>query len=70
MSAPFDNVVWIRLEKPTFDLVGVVLSSFGVTGVCVGVALVLGGCLGLLRIRRSRNRPPEDAPLTLGLQAR
>jgi hypothetical protein len=69
LSAPFENVTWIRFEKPTFDLIGVVLSSFGITGICVGVALVLGLGLGLLRIRRSQSRGADDAPLSLGLHA-
>ena len=69
MNTPFRDVTWIRLEKPTFDLIGVVLSSFGITGICVGIALLLGLCFGLLRIRRTQSRCEQDAPLTLGLSA-
>lgn len=68
MSAPLD-VIWIRLEKPSFDLVGVILSSLGITGICIGVALALGCCWGLLLIRRSRARRSFDAEISLGLRA-
>jgi hypothetical protein len=61
------NVVWIRLEKPTFDLIGVVLSSLGITGLCVGVALFLGCCWGLALIRRARTRPAFQTDVQLGL---
>jgi hypothetical protein len=63
------NVIWIRLEKPTFDLIGVVLSSFGITGICVGVALALGACWGLVLIRRGRQRTPFHSDVALGLDA-
>lgn len=66
---PFSDVIWIRLEKPTFDLVGVLVSSFGITGVCVAVALGLGACCGALLIRRSRARRPYEPEFSLGLRA-
>ncbi len=61
------NVIWIRLERPSFDLIGVVLSSFGITGICVGVALLLGACWGVALIRRGRSRQPFQAEASLGL---
>jgi hypothetical protein len=67
MSGTPGNVIWIRLAKPSFDLIGVILSSFGITGICVGVAIVLGACWGLLLIRRSRRRAPLEPGLGLGL---
>jgi len=55
-------VTWIKVEKPTFDLVGVVLGSFRLTGVLLLVALVLGLALGtgLVLSRRRRALPPLD----------
>jgi hypothetical protein len=67
MNGAPGSVIWIRLEKPTFDLIGVVLSSFGITGICVGIALALGACWGLLLIQRSRRRAPLEPGLGLGL---
>ena len=63
------NVIWIRLEKPSFDLIGVVLSSFGITGVCIGVAMLLGACWGVALIRRGRSRQPFQTDVSLGLDA-
>ena len=31
-----ENVTWIKVERPVFDLVGVVLSSLGLAGICAG----------------------------------
>jgi hypothetical protein len=54
------TVTWIKVQKPTFDLVGVVLSSFALAGVCVLVALALGAVLGFAFILRSRRQPPRS----------
>ena len=54
MVAP--PVTWIKVEKPTFDLVGIVLGSFHLAGALVVVALVLGIAFGAVLIR-SRRRP-------------
>jgi hypothetical protein len=52
---PGESVMWIKVTKPTFDLVGVLLSSLGLTTILVGVAVVLGVVFGLsLIIRRRR----------------
>ena len=67
-AAPFENVTWIRLEKPAFDLFGVIISSLSLTGICIGIALALGGCWGLLLIRRARQRVELEPPLTLRLE--
>jgi ABC-type spermidine/putrescine transport system permease subunit II len=48
------TVIWVPVQKPTFDLVGVVLSSLGLAGICAAVALVLGIALGVVLIRRAR----------------
>ena len=52
---PGESVIWIKVAKPTFDLAGVLLSSLGLTGILVVVALLLGLVIGLsLIIRRRR----------------
>lgn len=55
-------VTWIRVEKPTFDLVGVVLGSFRLAGTLLVVALVLGCVFGAALIL-SRRRPAAGSPL-------
>jgi ABC-type spermidine/putrescine transport system permease subunit II len=50
------SLTWIHVQKPTFDLVGVVLSSFGIAGICAAVALVLGTALGIFFIARARRQ--------------
>lgn len=54
-------ITWIKVEKPSFDLVGVVLGSFKLAGVLLAVALVLGCVFGAWLIL-SRRRP-APAPL-------
>jgi len=54
------SITWIKVQKPTFDLVGVVLGSFALAGVCLLVALALGVVLGLGFILRSRRLPPRS----------
>jgi hypothetical protein len=52
--------VWVTVERPTFDLVGVVLSSLGIAGICAAAALVLGIVLGVSFVLRRRRRPPAS----------
>lgn len=54
-------ITWIKVEKPTFDLVGVVLGSFRLAGVLLVVAFVLGVVFGAALIL-SRRRP-QPGPL-------
>jgi hypothetical protein len=58
-------VTWIRVEKPTFDLVGVLLSSLELTGFILALAVVLGILLGVSLIRRRRAGLAENQPLSL-----
>jgi len=61
---PADHAVtWIKVERPTFDLVGVLVSSFEITGFLLAAAVGLGGLLGLSLIyhRRRSGSPPLDA---------
>ena len=51
---PPGPITWVKVEKPVFDLVGVVVSSFKLAGLVAGVALVLGTLLGLFLILRHR----------------
>lgn len=53
LAAP-PNVIFIKVEKPVFDLVGVVLYSLGLAGVCAVVALALGSAFGVVLIVRNR----------------
>jgi hypothetical protein len=55
-------VTWIKVEKPTFDLVGVVLGSFRLAGILLVVALVLGVIFGAALIV-NRRRPEATTPL-------
>jgi hypothetical protein len=62
-------VTWIKVEKPTFDLVGVVLGSFRLAGVLLLVAVILGAVFGAVLIRsRRRPQPPplDEVSLHLG----
>lgn len=54
-------VTWIKVEKPVFDLVGVVLGSFTAAGLLVAAALVLGTAAGVLLIRRRRHQTQSAA---------
>jgi hypothetical protein len=61
-------VTWIKVEKPTFDLVGVVLGSFKLAGVLLVVALALGVFFGtslILSRRRAARGPLDDVSLHL-----
>jgi positive regulator of sigma E activity len=60
------QVTWIRVEKPVFDLAGILISSLGITGICVLVAVLLGGAWGAWLVRRNARRPEQHDPaLTL-----
>jgi hypothetical protein len=62
MGAIGQAVTWIKVEKPTFDLVGVVLGSFRLAGILLVVAVILGALFGavLIRSRRRLQPPPLD----------
>ena len=62
-------VTWIKVEKPTFDLVGVVLGSFRLAGALLVVAFVLGVFFGAVLIRARRRPQPtpiDEVSLHLG----
>ena len=56
MLATEPSVTWIKVEKPVFDLVGVVLGSFHLAGILLVLAFVLGVAFGACLIL-SRRRP-------------
>jgi hypothetical protein len=63
-----EAVTWIKVDRPVFDLVGVVLNSLGLAAVCAGVALSLGTALGIGFIVRDRRTPADlRHPLSLDL---
>jgi hypothetical protein len=51
-------ITWIKVEKPTFDLIGVVVGSLTLAGALVVVALLLGLIFALVLIRRDSHHPP------------
>ena len=61
---PADHAItWIKVERPTFDLVGVIMSSFELTGLLLVFAVLVGLLLGLSLILRRRHSglPAIDA---------
>ena len=64
-------VSWIKVDKPSLDLAGVVLSSFRLAGILLLLAVALGLLLGaaLLRSRR-RPRPTPIEAVSLRFNAR
>jgi hypothetical protein len=65
-------VTWIKVEKPTFDLVGVVLGSFKLAGFLLVAAFLVGLVMGTVLIiarRRTGPAPPLD-DVSLHLDAR
>lgn len=58
MSAQAAQTIWIKVEKPTFDLVGVIVSSLSIAGLCALAALLLGVGMGISFILHRRRHPP------------
>ena len=56
-----ETITWIKVQKPTFNLIGVIVGALAVTGVLVLCAVVLGVLLGIITIiRRQRRSPGAD----------
>jgi ABC-type dipeptide/oligopeptide/nickel transport system permease component len=51
-----ETVTWIKVEKPVFDLVGVVLNSLGLAFLCAVVSFSLGIVLGAYFVVRRRRQ--------------
>ena len=64
---PGESVIWIKVAKPTFDLVGVLISSLGLTSILVGLALLLGAAIGLSLILRRRHQHHGQAVAAVSL---
>lgn len=68
MNPPDHAVTWIKVERPTFDLVGVIVSSFELTGLLLIFAVAVGLLLGLtLILRRRQNGLPAIDAISLRL---
>jgi ABC-type Fe3+ transport system permease subunit len=55
--------LWVKVPKPTFDLVGVVLSSFAFAGFAAILSVALGLLWGIVRLRL-----PKKERTALGLE--
>jgi ABC-type dipeptide/oligopeptide/nickel transport system permease component len=65
-----ESVTWIKVEKPVFDLVGVVLSSLGLAFLCAVISFILGIVLGAYFVARRRRQALSWAEeISLGLAA-
>ena len=62
---PPDAVTWIKVDRPTFDLFGVLLSSLKFTVIVVLCGFLLGALLGVLFILRKRHTASELERLSL-----
>ena len=65
-----ESVTWIKVERPTFDLYGVLLSSLQLTGGLLVIALVLGTLFGLTLLWLRRRQHSSLEPLSLRPEAR
>ncbi len=59
-------ITWIKVQKPTFDLAGVILSSLTGTALVAGIAVILG-CLTGASIILYRRRAPARSLADEGL---
>jgi hypothetical protein len=68
MAPPPSSVTWIHVEKPTYDVVAVVLGAFQATSVLLLASLVLGGVIGTALIfARRRSSTTILDPVSLHL---
>ena len=63
------EIIWVKVERPTFDLVGVVLGSLSLAGVLAVAAALLGSFFGLILIRRARPHVHVTDAVSLHLDA-
>lgn len=64
-----DSVFWIKVTRPTMDIVGVLLGSLTLVAVLALASLTLGVLVSAGLIARRRRRPPAP-PSFLELSAR
>jgi hypothetical protein len=65
-----DSVTWIKVERPSFDLAGVLISSLEITGSLLVIAFVMGTFFGLTLLWRRRRQSSCLDPVSLRLQTR
>ena len=65
MLATEPAVTWIKVEKPVFDLVGVVLGSFHLAGALLLLAFTFGAALIVSRRRPASTTPMDQVSLHL-----
>ena len=63
-------VTWVKVQKPVFDLTGVVLGSFQLAFALLVLALTLGLLLGAALVRRRRARASPLDAVSLNLSGR
>ncbi len=63
------QIIWVKVEKPTFDLVGVVLGSLSLAGILAVAAALLGSFFGVILIRRARPQVHVTDAVSLHLDA-
>ncbi len=59
------TITWVKVEKPIFDLAGVLTSALGIAGLCVLLAFVLGCAFGAILILRAGRRADTEPLMTL-----
>ena len=63
---PTEVVTWVKVERPVFDLFGILVSSLTFAALAVVLAFGLGGAFGAFLIWRNRRHSEmEFAPLHL-----
>jgi ABC-type spermidine/putrescine transport system permease subunit II len=70
VDPPPGTVTWIKVERPVFDLAGVLVSSLSLTVILAGIALFFGVLAGLAIIRYRRRHPEEGGLLQLHIASR
>ena len=48
------TILWVRLERESFDLAGILISTFQIAAIGIALSLLLGGLWGALLIARRR----------------
>ena len=51
------QVTWVKVPRPSFDLAGVLISSLSLAGICAAIAFCLGAAFGVTLILRNRREP-------------
>jgi hypothetical protein len=62
------SVTWIKVDRPFFDLAGVLTSSLQITGGLLLIALVLGAFFGVALAWLRRRQDSTLDPVSLRLQ--